>query len=499
MSDPRDRGRSMIGRYVIENELGRGAMGIVYRARDPRLDRLVAVKTLQLDGAVEPEHAANVQERFLNEGRAAAGLRHPNIVAVHDADVDVATGVPYLAMEHVEGTDLKALLAEGIPPEKLLSLLREVAAALDHAHERGIIHRDVKPANVLVDRDGHARLTDFGIARLASSTLTHAGEFLGSPAYMSPEQVRGEPVTTATDVFSLGVVLYEGLTGQRPFGRDDLVSTTHAIAHEQPDPPSRVVPTIAPGFDRVLQRALAKRPEDRQATAGELMREASAALSGAVMDVATAVRPSDGAVTRRPPWWVFGLGAIVVAALVGLATVKPAPPDGEPAPRPTAPTDEPRPLPEAADSPSDGAAGPEVPEPPAESAGEPVPEAAGGSPRDVPATPAPPPPPARSGRLSVELYTFMGGTLVVRDGGRELGRHDVARMRRRGFRIKNPKRRFHLELDVPAGRRTLSFVFVKREGGRLERTVVQDVGAGRVLSIVVDVGTLGRDMDVRVR
>ena len=211
------KGPSRLGRYEIEEEIGRGAMGVVYRAKDPRIGRTVAIKTLAVPQGTPPDMAEQVKQRFVHEARAAGALSHPGIVAVHDADEDPDTGEAFLATEYVDGPDLRQLIQGGLSAERVVELIAQVADALDHAHARGIVHRDVKPANILVGSHGRAKLADFGIAKIGDASLTVAGQLLGSPAYMAPEQVRRAAIGPATDIYALGVVLYEGLTGRKPF------------------------------------------------------------------------------------------------------------------------------------------------------------------------------------------------------------------------------------------------------------------------------------------
>lgn len=261
-----------IGRFEIERELGRGAMGTVYLAFDPRVRRRIAVKTFRLPDGVSPEVSAEFRTRFLREAQAAGALSHPGIVTIYDADADPAEGDPYIAMEYVPGRSLKDVLADDapLPVDRACDLVDQVAAALEAAHRAGVVHRDIKPANVLLhEEDGLARLADFGIARLPTSDLTRTGGTLGSPAYMSPEQVRGATLDARSDLFSLAVVLYEALTGLRPFGGEDLAALAYSVAHETPVRPSRRVAGVPTGLDRFLERALAKTPESRYRDATE--------------------------------------------------------------------------------------------------------------------------------------------------------------------------------------------------------------------------------------
>jgi len=263
-----------LGRYRLIDELGRGAMGAVYRAVDPLIEREVAVKTLlpDLPGDVMPE----VRERFLREARSAGRLNHPNIVTIFD--VGEQDGVAYIAMELLEGRSLQQMMRTQAPMPLGMAadLAAQVADALDHAQQYRIVHRDVKPANVMVAASGRCKLTDFGIAYVPTSTMTQTGQALGSPRYMSPEQVAGMPVDGRSDLFSLGVVLYEMLTGRNPFQRDGDMSplvVMHRISVE-PHPPVRSLdPTIPQAFERILARALAKKTQERYARAADMAAE----------------------------------------------------------------------------------------------------------------------------------------------------------------------------------------------------------------------------------
>jgi tRNA A-37 threonylcarbamoyl transferase component Bud32 len=255
-----------IGRYIVERELGRGAMGVVSLATDPHLGRKVAVKTYTLPDGVAPELAAEFHERFLREARAAASLSHPGLVTVFDAGEDPARGLPFIAMEFVSGCTLKQRLeAEGrIDPAWVLRAGAVLAEALGVAHRAGIVHRDIKPANILIrEEDGAAKLADFGVAHLKSSELTQTGTAPGSPGYMSPEQITSGEVDGRSDLFSLAVVLYEALCGRRPFKGNDLVALTYSIAHETQVPLARQMKDCPPALDRFFDRALSKDPAKR--------------------------------------------------------------------------------------------------------------------------------------------------------------------------------------------------------------------------------------------
>ena len=259
-----------LGRYRILGELGRGAMGVVYRAVDPMIEREVALKTLHAE--LPPDAAGEVRVRFLREARSAGRLSHPNIVTIFD--VGEEGGAAYIAMELLEGPSLHQMLRERqrIPFHTAADIIAQVADALHHAHQHSIVHRDVKPANVVVSPAGRAKLTDFGVAYVPASDVTQHGSALGSPRYMAPEQVLGQPIDARADVFSLGVVLYELLTRRTPFewpGDTTVFALMQRIAGE-PHPPLRQIDAAIPaGFDRIMDRALAKRPQDRYQSAAE--------------------------------------------------------------------------------------------------------------------------------------------------------------------------------------------------------------------------------------
>jgi len=257
VSDPLPK---TLGRYEIRRELGRGMMGVVYEALDPALGRRLALKTIRLAFEVPQAERAPFEQRFLGEARAAAALQHPGIVVVHDVGRDEATGTLFIALELLQGRTLAEETAAGQPMEwkRALRLVAQVAVALHHAHAEGIVHRDIKPANIMVLDSGQAKIMDFGIAKIPASQLTMAGEFFGTPSYMSPEQAGGTPVDARSDLFSLGCILHQLLTGQRAFDGPSLPTILMRVTQEDPPPPSRLVPGLPPGADAVVRRALAK-------------------------------------------------------------------------------------------------------------------------------------------------------------------------------------------------------------------------------------------------
>ena len=260
-----------LGRYRILGELGSGAMGTVYRAHDPLIERDVAIKTLHPN---LPEDILNdVRQRFLREAKSAGRLNHPNIVTVFD--VGEQDGVAYMAMELLEGRSLQQVLSESarLPLQTTAELVAQIADALDRAQQLGIVHRDVKPANIVVSATGHAKLTDFGVAYVPASTVTQTGTMIGSPRYMSPEQVLGLPIDPRSDIFSLGVVLYEMLCGRAPFARPEdttIFPLINRIAAEPHPPVTQLDPSIPVAFETILSKALAKKPEERYQRGGEM-------------------------------------------------------------------------------------------------------------------------------------------------------------------------------------------------------------------------------------
>jgi eukaryotic-like serine/threonine-protein kinase len=272
---------SRVGRYEIVREIGRGGMGVVYEARDPALDRTVAVKVIQPAG--EDQAARALEERFLAEARIAAALHHPGIVVVHDVGRDPATGALFIALELLEGPTLAEVGARGpLGWRSVLQIVGPVARALHHAHVHGVVHRDVKPANVVVLASGEVKITDFGIARLESGLqrLTTTGEFIGTPLYTAPEQAKTEDVDGRADVFSLGSVAYTLLTGQAAFSAPTIPGIVHRVVYEDPVPPSRYVPDLPADLERVLARSLEKDPSRRYPTAQHFAEDAEDLLAG---------------------------------------------------------------------------------------------------------------------------------------------------------------------------------------------------------------------------
>ena len=299
-----------IGRYRILSELGRGSMARVYLAVDPNIDRKVALKVLDPRNPTSQEMVDAIEKRFLIEATAAARLDHPSAVAIYDADVDAETGESYIAMEWVDGTSLRDRLSAGgpLPLTEAVDIALQVAGALDAAHRQGLIHRDVKPANILMNRQGRAKLSDFGIAKLDDLELTTTGQVLGTPLFMSPEQIRDEDLDGRSDLFSLGVVLYQCLTGEPPFAGETLPSVTHKVMTADPRPVRDLSPHVSEKLAGIVDRLLAKDREERFSNAAELAQ---------ALAVAIGVEP------------VSGLDDLSRTTTLGLRHTLPAPPPGQ--------------------------------------------------------------------------------------------------------------------------------------------------------------------------
>jgi serine/threonine protein kinase len=259
---------SQLGRYNVIGELGQGAMGTVYKAVDPLIDRIVAIKTINLNMALDEKD--EYESRFYQEAKAAGRLSHPNIVTIYD--VGKSDEIAYIAMEFLQGRELRDVLNDGkrMPVEQVINVVAQVAQGLAYAHEHGIVHRDIKPSNIMIVRDGHVKITDFGIARMASAAVrTQTGMVLGSPKYMSPEQVVGKLTDQRSDIFSLGVVLYEMLTGQAPFAGENINAIMYQTLNSVPPPPSTLSPNVPEMLNFIVAKALAKKLEHRYQDAKE--------------------------------------------------------------------------------------------------------------------------------------------------------------------------------------------------------------------------------------
>ncbi len=288
-----------LGRYEIRDELGRGTMGVVYRAWDPTIDRLLAVKTISVsDSMLEADRKAYL-ERFALEARIAGKLNHPNIVITYDAVTDPETGIPFIAMELVDGKSLSALLMEKgrLPWQEALEIVIPLANALDHAHQKGIVHRDIKPMNILIASDGTPKITDFGIAKLETGNLTRKGVILGTPHFMSPEQLRGGVVDGRSDLFCLAAVLYTILVDQPPFRGATVPEIFHEVVSKAPEPLCDTAPDIPVAIDAFLACAMAKSPDERYPTGAAFVEDLLAIKQGRPLSSALTLvveKPSPG-------------------------------------------------------------------------------------------------------------------------------------------------------------------------------------------------------------
>lgn len=311
-------GRILLGRYRIESLIGTGGMADVYKGHDLKLGRPVAIKVLPPPLARD----SGLARRFKQEARAGGQLDHPNIVTIHD--VGEEGGILFFVMNYVEGRTLKEMIEEqgALPLSRVVNIIIQVASALDHAHKLGYVHRDIKPSNIIVDDAGHATLTDFGIVRALDGTrLTTTGATAGTPLYMSPEQCKGEAIDKRSDVYSLGVVLYEILTGRVPFAAENTPAILHAHVYEPPPSVRNLRGGLPEAVESVVRRSLAKDPGQRYITAGEMARALAAAIQVRGTEPPT-VR-AEATMARRPPsrWslWAIPVGvAGIVILIVGL-------------------------------------------------------------------------------------------------------------------------------------------------------------------------------------
>lgn len=314
-----------IGKYAIVREVGRGNMGVVYEARDTQTGRTVAVKLLSTASLPSGADRRQLVERFYREAKAAGSLVHPNIAQVYEAGAE--NGQHYLVMEFCSGTTLRNVLKfeQRVGEDRLRDYAEQLLGALEVAHAAGIIHRDIKPDNIIIGQNSRLKLMDFGIAKIVSSaTMTVAGEVMGSPAYMSPEQVLGKPIDARSDLFSVGVVLYECITGRKPFDGDSITAITHLIAYSQPDP----IVGAPDYWQGIISKALAKDPNDRYKTAADML-----------SDIRNRRAP---AVAPRPPVQTTNAN---VGSQTTFAPPPPIPPYQPPVPQHTPPSQLPPPIP----------------------------------------------------------------------------------------------------------------------------------------------------------
>jgi serine/threonine-protein kinase len=387
-----------VGPYRVIEQLGSGGMATVFKSYHASLDRYVAIKVLHPAFKADPQFF----ERFKREARIVAKLEHPNIIPVYDFNEH--QGEPYLVMRFVEGDTLKPKMkGQPMPPTEVMRLIRPVCEALAYAHRQGVLHRDIKPSNIMVTKDESIFVTDFGLARMVEageSTLSQ-DMMVGTPQYISPEQAQGiKDLDGRTDIYSLGVVLYEMLTGRVPFSADTPFATVHDHIYTPLPPPSSINPEIDPAIERMLLKALAKDPEDRYATANDLLEALETTLGAQIARAPTvakttpAVSPAGQDKKKRMPWWVWAGGVMLILFICLVAALlfgrirrnrmQNLPPvDGRPAPTQVSDSNQPAPPPNDEPGQSD-----QPPPPPADEPGEPAPP----PPADEPGEPPPGPP-----------------------------------------------------------------------------------------------------------
>ena len=332
-----------LGKYQIRRELGKGAMGVVYEGFDPMIERVVAIKTIRPE-QLNKDQASELVARFRREAQAAGRLNHPHIVSIYEygEDADAAAGgepISFIAMEFIRGKELRDYFEanERFPLKEVERIMSEMLAALQHAHERGVIHRDIKPANIILLDGGAVKVADFGIARLETSDLTQAGAVLGTPAYMSPEQFLGQPVDSRSDIFSAGVILYQFLTGEKPF-TGNVTTIMYKVLSEEPLAPSMLNTTLPPAWDVVVRKAMAKKVAERFQSAAEFAAAIRAVITGVSVDATLTerlapARPDDATLVDLPP---VADATVTDAGLRASPTMSPRPPEGAPSPQPAA-------------------------------------------------------------------------------------------------------------------------------------------------------------------
>jgi tetratricopeptide (TPR) repeat protein/predicted Ser/Thr protein kinase len=308
-----------IGKYTILGILGKGGMGIVYKALDPDIEREVAIKTIRFDTLIDGTEKDEMMTRFIREAKAAGRLSHPNIITIYD--VCREKDVTYIVMQFVEGQSLQGLIDSGktFSPQEIIELIKPLCGCLDYAHANGIVHRDIKPGNILIDKSSKPFLADFGVARIETSTLTQSGTTVGTLSYMSPEQVKGQTVDSRSDIFALGVILYELLAGKKPFAGDNLSTIVYKIVNEEPERITDVNKDLPRGYEIVIRKALAKNPEDRYQNCREIISDLENAIhvteATLVYDVDRGRAAAAGG--RKKRWLALAaavLGVVVVAA-----------------------------------------------------------------------------------------------------------------------------------------------------------------------------------------
>jgi serine/threonine-protein kinase len=271
--------KPMLGRYQVEKELGKGAMGVVYLGRDPKISRIVAIKTMALSQEFDEDELEDVKKRFFREAETAGRLNHPNIVTIYDAGEE--HDLAYIAMEFLKGHDLGRYTktANLLPLKTVLDIINRAAQALEYAHNQNVVHRDIKPANIMYEPDsGSVKITDFGIARITDSSKTKTGMVLGTPSYMSPEQLAGKKVDGRSDIFSLGVMLFQLCSGQLPFRAESMATLMYKIANDPHPSILDINDKLPPSLELILARSLEKDANDRYQKAGDMARDVAKCL-----------------------------------------------------------------------------------------------------------------------------------------------------------------------------------------------------------------------------
>jgi len=478
-----------LGRYEIQGVIGQGTMGVVYKAVDPALDRTVALKTIHLVLGVSPAEREVFEQRFLTEARLAAGLTHPNIVVVHDVGRDEATGTPFIALEYLEGQPLDEYVAAAQTMEwrEALRIAARLADALHMAHAQGIVHRDIKPANIMILPNGDPKIMDFGIAKAPASQLTVKGDVFGTPSYMSPEQAAGVKLDGRSDLFSLGSVLYEQITGHRAFDAPSVPAILAKVTTEAPTAPTRLQPGLPADIDRFLARCLAKDPGRRYPDGASLKQDVedlladkpvrerpglASKLEGQPGGLGTLVQPPD-TVSSAETWDLLGsrllkasvftparviFAAVALVALVASAFYagRSTPRPFEPAPPPTTLASETALDPDTSTDPEAAGTGAEPGETPASAGSDETPAPpATTRPRPAAAATAKPtrrPTPVRGAQLILDLEHSVktGSWRVFIDGKLSLDEALMSEQERKAARI-DGKANIRKILRVPAG------------------------------------------------
>lgn len=311
-----------IGKYKILDTLGQGAMGIVYKALDPDIDRKVAIKTIRFDMVPDESGKSELMKRFMREAQAVGKLEHPNIVTIYD--VGKEKNLTYIVMQLIDGKSLKEIIESGekFSITKIIQIMKLLCESLGYAHQQGVVHRDVKPANILIDKKDEIHIVDFGVAHLEMSTMTTLGTVVGTPSYMAPEQVMGNPIDSRADIFALGVIFFELLTGRKPFEGDRITTVIYRIAHEDPPSLSGVKDESLEMFEPVVKKALAKNPKDRYQTCSQFMEDLQTCALPYSLEETVLLESEKDKGKIRLPFRIIIPGAIILG-LAGIFLLSP--------------------------------------------------------------------------------------------------------------------------------------------------------------------------------